>query len=63
MIVWTHEKLGSPDHVNMLGIAKKTGRSPTIVSSWWNFWRNHIGKCGENIAENVCFNTVKKYSQ
>jgi hypothetical protein len=63
VIVWTHEKLGADDHVNMLGIAKEPGRSPTIVAGWWNFWRNHLGKCGDNnIPEDVCLNTVKKFS-
>ena len=34
VIVWTHEKLGSTDHVDMLGTATEPGRAPTIVGGW-----------------------------
>ena len=59
LVVWTHEKLGSDDHVDMLGIAKEPGRAPTVFN-WWNSLKDVIGKCRGKAAEDVCLNTIQK---
>jgi len=63
VVLWTHEKLGSDDHVDMLGDAREPGRAPTTFSDWWGSVNDFIGKCRPKVAENVCFATIKKLSQ
>jgi hypothetical protein len=60
VVVWTHEKRGSEDHVDMLGTASEPGRAPTIVTSWWGPLKNFIGKCRPQVGEEVCLNTIEK---
>ena len=54
LVVWTHEKIGAPDHVDMLGVAKEPGRSPTIFSSWWAAINDNVGKCRPLVSEETC---------
>jgi hypothetical protein len=58
-IVWTHEKRGSPDHVDMLGMASEPGRSPTIYSSWWLSAKDFMGKCRPQVSEQLCLQTIE----
>jgi tRNA A-37 threonylcarbamoyl transferase component Bud32 len=60
VIVWTHEKLGSPDHVDMLGTATEPGRAPTIVGGWWNSLNDSIGKCRPKVSEELCLSTITR---
>ena len=60
VIVWTHEKLGSDDHVDMLGSATEPGRAPTIVGDWWNSLNDSIGKCRPTISQELCLNTISR---
>ncbi len=59
VIVWTHEKLGSDDHVDMLAVAKEPGRAPTTFS-WWDALNDSLGKCRPRISEVTCFTTIKR---
>ena len=45
VMVWAHEKLGQPTHVNFLGIAREGGTDHSRLYSWWNFWIHLMGKC------------------
>ena len=60
VIVWTHEKLGSTDHVDMLGTATEPGRAPTIVGGWWNSLNDSIGKCRPKVSEELCLATIAR---
>ena len=60
-IVWTHEKLGSEDHVNTLAIAREPGRSPTITT-WWRSLNGFIGKCRPQIPLHTCVATIAAVS-
>ena len=44
-MVWAHEKLGQPTHVDFLGIASEGGSDHARLYSWWNFWIHLMGKC------------------
>jgi hypothetical protein len=59
-IVWTHEKLGAPDHAETLGIATEPGRSPTLFRSWWNGSNDNIGKCRPKASEQDCNDAIAK---
>jgi hypothetical protein len=59
VVVWTHEKLGSEDHVDTLGIAREPGRAPTTFSSWWNSVNDFLGKCRQQVAAHTCIATIK----
>jgi serine/threonine-protein kinase len=58
VVVWTHEKLGSEDHADMLGIAREPGRAPTIVR-WWSSVNDVLGKCRAQIPAPTCFATIE----
>jgi hypothetical protein len=60
VIVWTHEKLGSDDHVDMLETATEPGRAPTGFRGWWNAVNDHVGVCRPEIAFETCEATIKK---
>jgi hypothetical protein len=60
VIVWTHEKLGSPDHVDTLGIGREPGRTSNLFRSWWNAVNDDIGKCRPAIAEQACLDAIAK---
>ncbi|HZO61365.1 MAG TPA: serine/threonine-protein kinase [Gaiellaceae bacterium] len=60
VLVWTHEKLGSDDHVDMLGWAQEPGRAPTIVGGWWSSLNDSIGKCRPKISQELCLDTISR---
>ena len=60
-IVWTHEKLGSIDHVNMLGIAHASSRGANLFRSWWNAVNDDVGKCRPLLPQAVCIATVRRF--
>jgi hypothetical protein len=61
VIAWTHEKKGSDNHVDMLGIAKEPGRGNSAsLFSWWNPYHQIIGKCRARGSETLCVDTIKK---
>jgi hypothetical protein len=43
VIVWTHEKLGQPTHLDTLGIARRDDTNHAQLFAWWNFWVHQIG--------------------
>jgi serine/threonine protein kinase len=46
VIVWTHERLGTPSHIDTIGIARIGGRGDQPgLYNWWNFWHERLGKC------------------
>jgi tRNA A-37 threonylcarbamoyl transferase component Bud32/type II secretory pathway pseudopilin PulG len=60
-IVWTHDKLGSPTHVDMVGVAREPGRGVQAgLYRWWASLRDFIGKCRANIDEASCTETVTR---
>jgi hypothetical protein len=60
VIVWTHEKLGSPDHVDTVGVAREPGRSPSLFRSWWNAVNDDVGKCRPKVSERACLDAIAK---
>ena len=44
VIVWTHEKLGQPNHLDLLAIARQSGGDHARLFNWWRFWHHRIGK-------------------
>ncbi len=44
VIVWTHEKLGQPNHRDMLAIAREGGTDHAALYNWWRFWHHRMGK-------------------
>ncbi len=63
VIVWTHEKIGAPDHVDMLGVAREPGRSPTTFTSWWAAVNDNIGKCRPKVSEESCTATITEIAK
>lgn len=61
MVVWTHEKLGSFDHVDMLGVARASGRGANIFRGWWAAVKDDVGKCRPLLPTNTCDATVKHF--
>jgi serine/threonine protein kinase len=46
VIAWTHERLDSTSHIDMLAVARVGGRgNQPGLFNWWNFWHEHLGKC------------------
>jgi serine/threonine-protein kinase len=43
VVVWTHEKLGQPTHLDTLGIARRNDTNHAELFAWWNFWIHQIG--------------------
>ena len=62
VVIWTHEKLEAPDHVDMLGIAREPGRSPTTFTSWWAGLNDNLGKCRPKVSEESCSQTIEKFA-
>jgi serine/threonine protein kinase len=46
VMVWTHEKLGQPNHRDLLAVAREGGTDHAGLFSWWRFWHHRIGKAG-----------------
>jgi hypothetical protein len=45
VIVWLHEKLAQPNHIDMIGIARASGSDHFNLYSWYSFWHHTVGKC------------------
>ena len=45
VIVWLHEKLAQPNHIDMIGIARASGNDHFNLYSWYSFWHHTVGKC------------------
>ena len=63
MVIWTHEKLGNYDHVDMLGVARASGRGANLFRSWWGAIKDDVGKCRPLLPTNVCNATVQRNSR
>ena len=63
MILWTHEKLGNYDHVDMLGVASTSNRGANLFRSWWGAVKDDVGKCRPLLATNVCYATVQHFEK
>jgi serine/threonine protein kinase len=63
MVVWTHEKLGSVDHVDMLGVARASSRGANLFGSWWGGVKDNVGKCRPLLPGNVCLATVQHFEK
>jgi serine/threonine protein kinase len=60
VVAWTHEKRGSDNHADMLGIASEPGRgAQTALFSWWSPLHQVIGKCRAKLSEDTCLKTIK----
>jgi class 3 adenylate cyclase len=46
VIVWVHERLGQPDHRDILAIARESGSDHARLFHWWRPWHHRIGKIG-----------------
>ena len=44
VIVWTHQRLGQPNHRDMLAVAREGGTDHAGLFNWWRFWHHRIGK-------------------
>ena len=45
VIVWLHEKLGQPTHIDMVGTANASGSDHFHLYGWYSFWHHTVGKC------------------
>ena len=61
MVLWTHEKLGNDDHVDMLGVARTSDRGANLFRSWWGAIKNEVGKCRPLLPANVCNASVRHF--
>src|SRR5215204_4694326 len=46
VIVWTHERLGQPTHLDILVSAREGGSDHAGLTRWWRPWHHQIGKAG-----------------
>jgi predicted Ser/Thr protein kinase len=47
VIAWTHERRGTPSHIDLIAVASVGGRgNQPGLFNWWNFWHRLLGKCG-----------------
>ncbi|MDX6527314.1 MAG: hypothetical protein QOI43_2825, partial [Gaiellales bacterium] len=47
VIAWTHERRGTPSHIDLIAVARVGGRgNQPGLFNWWNFWHRLLGKCG-----------------
>jgi serine/threonine-protein kinase len=44
VLVWTHERLGQPNHRDLLAVAREGGTDHAGLFVWWRFWHHRIGK-------------------
>ena len=45
VIVWLHEKLAQPNHIDMIGVARASGSDHFNLYGWYSFWHHTVGKC------------------
>jgi tRNA A-37 threonylcarbamoyl transferase component Bud32 len=67
-IAWSHEKLGNPTHVDMVGIALEPGRGTSMFRSWWkpvagSTANSALGKCRPALSEAACNAIVTKFEK
>jgi class 3 adenylate cyclase len=46
VVVWTHERLGQPTHMDILVTAREGGSDHAGLTRWWRPWHHEIGKAG-----------------
>jgi class 3 adenylate cyclase len=46
VVVWTHERLGQPTHLDILVTAREGGSDHAGLTRWWRPWHHEIGKAG-----------------
>jgi len=46
VVVWTHERLGQPNHRDILAIAREGGTDHARLIGWWTYAHHLIGKVG-----------------
>jgi class 3 adenylate cyclase len=46
VIVWTHERLAQPTHLDILVSAREGGSDHAGLTRWWRPWHHQIGKAG-----------------
>jgi class 3 adenylate cyclase len=46
VIVWTHERLSQPTHLDILVSAREGGSDHAGLTRWWRPWHHQIGKAG-----------------
>jgi class 3 adenylate cyclase len=46
VIVWTHERLSQPTHLDILVSAREGGSDHAGLTRWWRPWHHEIGKAG-----------------
>jgi hypothetical protein len=46
VVVWTHERLGQPNHRDILAIAREGGSDHARLIGWWTYAHHLIGKVG-----------------
>ena len=44
VMVWTHEKLGQSNHVDVLSIGRAPSGDHPRFYTWWNYWHHQIGR-------------------
>ena len=46
VIVWTHERLNQPSHLDVMAMARESGSDHPGLTRWWRPWHHVIGKAG-----------------
>jgi hypothetical protein len=46
VIVWTHERLAQPTHLDILLSAREGGSDHAGLTRWWRPWHHQMGKTG-----------------
>jgi class 3 adenylate cyclase len=46
VIVWTHERLAQPTHLDILVSAREGGSDHAGLTRWWRPWHHQVGKAG-----------------
>ena len=44
VVVWTHERVGQPNHRDILVEARESGSDHADLTRWWRPWHHQIGK-------------------
>ena len=62
VIVWTHEKLGSDDHVDMLGTRDRARARADDRRRLVGLAQRLIGKCRPKVSEELCLDTIDRFT-
>jgi hypothetical protein len=46
VIIWTHERLAQPTHLDILVSAREGGSDHAGLTRWWRPWHHQVGKAG-----------------